>query len=83
VLFGSRTNASQRVTDCLRYILKEKGVHVINYIDDLIRRGFDAEIMPYVCPTELAESRFQITRQLLADLNLQVSPYKTILSGHA
>jgi hypothetical protein len=61
--------ACQRITDCIRYILKKRGVTVINYIDDLIG----------VSPCELADEHFNITKDLLEELNFRISTEKTVL----
>jgi hypothetical protein len=68
--FGWRsgTLACQCVTDCVRYILASKCVVVANYIDDFIG----------ICPASLVEHQFQVTLNLLTELNLTVSDEKTV-----
>jgi hypothetical protein len=68
--FGWRsgTLSCQHIMDCIRYILKARGVTVINYIDDLIG----------VSPRELVDQHFNITKDLLEELNFQISTEKTV-----
>jgi hypothetical protein len=70
VPFGWRTGtgACQRVTDCIRYLLNRQGIQIINYIDDFIG----------VSPVSDAINHFNITKNLLADLNFQISEEKTV-----
>jgi hypothetical protein len=62
------TLAMQRVTDLLRYFLQKSGVFVLNYIDDLIG----------IAPSQVADSHFNITINLLNNLGFHISHTKTV-----
>jgi hypothetical protein len=68
--FGGRTGtaACQRVTDLIRFLLNERGVNCVNYIDDLIG----------ISTAETACEHYQIVVDILQDLNFQVSNEKTV-----
>jgi hypothetical protein len=62
----------QWVTDAIRYILKKRGITIVNYIDDFIG----------IVPESHAFEMFDITRNILNSIGLALSDSKTILPAH-
>jgi hypothetical protein len=72
--FGFRHGSAicQRVTDVIRYILKKRGITIVNYIDDFIA----------IVPESHASKMFDITRNVLNSIGLALSDNKTISTVH-
>ena len=68
--FGNRhgTQIFQRISDAVRYVMRHRGVKIINYVDDFVG----------VATPDVARHSFDALRDMLAQLGLDVSVKKLI-----
>ena len=71
--FGNRhgTQMFQRISDAVRYVMRQKGFRVLNYVDDFVG----------VATPDVARHSFDALRALLAHLGLDVSAKKLVHPG--
>ena len=68
--FGNRhgTQIFQRVSDTVRYVMRQKGVRIINYVNDFVG----------VATPDVARRSFDALRAVLDEFGLDISPSKLV-----
>jgi hypothetical protein len=70
--FGFRHGSAICITDAVRHILSKKNITLVNYIDDFIA----------VVPVQCAYEMFEITKNVLGEIGLEISDSKTVFPTH-
>jgi hypothetical protein len=66
--FRHGSGICQRITDAVRFILSERNITVVNYIDDFIA----------IVPEERANEMFEITKSIFNEIGMVINEEKTV-----